>query len=225
MATLPDPIWEPIRIVYGVYRLTAPWAGDDRWWIQRLVESDSGWMVHGDLFLDGEDERYITLDVELTEAWGWRYLHLRDDRGLRVEAEVADERLTVAREGEVTHFPFDDTYELDFLSPFMNSLTLRRLRLTAGQEVTRPVIWFDPDHFVPHLVQQSYRRAAEDRRVEVEGLVLDLQVVTFENHTSGFTDTLLVREDGLVVRYPGAGDLVLDERATAGRGRMPPLNR
>ncbi len=222
MTTIPAPLWEPIKIVYGVYALRGEHAGYDRWWIQRLVESEEGWMVHNDIFLDQPAQRYITLDVELSEAWGWCYLNLRDDQGQLLSAEVAAGRLLVEQNGAVIEFPFDEQSELDFLSPFMNSLTLRRLRLQPGQSVERPVVWFHPDTFAPRLVRQRYTRG-EDTIVEIEGERLPAQQVHFHHLENGYQSTLLVREDGLVLRYPDFAELAFDERASAGRGRMPPL--
>jgi hypothetical protein len=222
MATLPAPIWEPVDIVYGVYTLQGDFTGHDRWWIQRLVESDTGWMVHNDIFLDTPQKRYITLDVELSEEWDWLYLNLRDDRGNILSAEAEPGKLVVEQDNKLTEFPFDSAGELDYLSPFMNSLTLRRLQLRPGQSVTRPVVWFDALTFEPRLVEMTYTRQQDDT-VDIAGMSLPVQRVRFQNHHSGYDTILVVREDGLVLHYPDHADLDPDQQASAGRGRMPPL--
>ncbi len=221
MSVIPDFIWQPIEIVYGVYALRGVYQGDDRWWIQRLVESESGWMVHNDIYLDAPEPRYITVDVEMSEGWEWCYLNLRDDQGRLVAAEVQPGKVVVEQDFQLREFPFDEESELDFLSPFMSSLTLRRLRLARGQAVTRRVLVFDAE-FSPQLVEQSYTRG-EDSTFEEAGVTIVAQQVHIRNHHSGTDTTLLVREDGLVLCYPDVADLSLDEAASAGRGRMPPL--
>ncbi len=222
MHIIPAPIWQPVEIVYGVYSLDGEYAGHDRWWIQRLVESETGWMVHNDIFLDAPQKRYITLDVEMGEQWEWLYLNLRDDQGALLAAEVQPGKLVVERNLQVSEFPFDADSELDFLSPFMNSLTLRRLQLQPGQSVIRSGVGFDPDTFEPRLVQQRYERG-DDTTFEIDGEAVAVQQIHFSQHESGYQTTLRTREDGLVVFYPEVATLALDERASAGRGRMPSL--
>ncbi|HEX8684207.1 MAG TPA: putative glycolipid-binding domain-containing protein [Ardenticatenaceae bacterium] len=222
MSVIPASILEPVEIVYGVYTLRGDHAGDDRWWIQRMVESDTGWMVHNDIYLDMPRQRYVTLDAELSEEWDWLYFNLRDEAGNILSAEVDQDKLVVELNGAVMEFPFGPQSELDYLSPFMNSLTLRRLLLQPGQSVTRNTVWFDPDTFVPRLVQQTYTRG-DDTSLEVAGQTIPAQQVEFHHHATDYRATLLVRDDGLVLRYPGLADLAFDERASAGRGRMPPL--
>ena len=220
---LPDSILHPVEIVYGVYRLDGPLRGHDRWWIQRLVESETGWMMHGDLFLDAPTRRYVTLDVEMTDDWEWAYLNLRDDAGRLLSAEVEPGRVHGDLNGERFEFPFDAESELDALSPFMNSLTLRRLQLAPGQSAERRVVWFDAERFAPRLVTQRYTRL-DDAEITLGGTTLVAQRVHFRHDDSGFETTLLVRDDGLVLSYPGYAELEPDERASAGRGRMPPLD-
>lgn len=222
MNAMPGPIWEPVEIVYGVYTLRGPYMGDDRWWIQRLVESETGWMVHNDIYLDAPEKRYVTVDVELSDEWGWLYLNLRDEGGRILSAEVEAERLVVELNGKVTAFPFGPESELDVLSPFMNTLTLRRLLLQPGQAVTRSVVWFDGETFEPKLVRQTYSRGA-DTVLEVAGQSVPAQQVGFHFHELDYRATLLVRDDGLVLDYSNYAQLAWDERASAGRGRMPPL--
>lgn len=220
---LPDSILHPVDIVYGVYRLDGPLRGHDRWWIQRLVESETGWMMHGDLFLDAPTRRYVTLDVEMTEEWGWAYLNLRDDAGRLLSAEVEPGRVHGDLNGERFDFPFDDESELDALSPFMNSLALRRLQLAPGQSAERRVVCFASDDFAPRLVTQRYTRG-EDAEIVLGGTTLVAQRVHFHDLDRAVEATLLVRDDGLLLSYPGYGELERDERASAGRGRMPPLD-
>lgn len=224
MSRLPAPLWEPVKIVYGVYRLDdGEYRGHDRWWIQRLVESETGWMVHNDIYLEAPAPRYITVDVELSEEWEWLYLNLRDDQGQLLTAEVEVGRVVVEWNGALQSFPFDDASELDVLSPFMNTLTLRRLCLDPGQQATRATVWFDPATFAPRLVTQHYQRGP-DVSIELAGERLTVWSIRFWQEEPPFAATLLVREDGLVLDYPAYATLDLDERASARQGRMPPLD-
>lgn len=225
MSPLPAPLWEPIKIVHGVYRLDdgEGMAGYDRWWIQRLVESETGWMVHNDIYLEAPAQRYITVDVELSESWEWLYLNLRDDAGQLLTAEVEPGRVVVEWNSTIQEFPFDATSELDFLSPFMNTLTLRRLRLGPGQRATCSTLWFDPITFAPRLVTQQYQRSS-DVLVELAGEYVAAQTIHFQHSDPPYEATLQVREDGLVLAYPTYATLELDDRASAGQGRMPPLD-
>ena len=223
MSAIPDPILHPVDIVYGVYRLQGPaFQGDDRWWIQRLVESETGWMVHNDVYLDHPTRRYVTIDVELSDEWGWLYLNLRDDRGLLLAAEVEGPELVVERAGSVERLPFDDRTELAFLSPFMTSLTLRRHPLGVGERYTCRTIVFDPHSFAPHLVDLRYERGP-DTTLTLEGETLDVQQVRCQDLTTGQHTGLLVRPDGLVVQAGDEARLTFDETASRGRGRLPPL--
>ncbi len=222
MTRLPDFLWHPVEIVYGVYQLHGLYQGDDRWWIQRLVESETGWMAHNDVYLDLPQRRYITADVELSDDWEWCYFNLRDERGTLLAAEVEQGKLVVEHNSQVSELPFDAESELSFLSPFLRSLTLRRMGLQVGDSATRRVVSFDGTTFAPSLVTQSYTRG-EDITLDLGSLQVEAQQIHLFSHESGTRVTLLVREDGLVLRHPGRGALILDERASAGRGRMPPL--
>ncbi|MCB9128027.1 MAG: hypothetical protein H6638_09005 [Ardenticatenales bacterium] len=219
MNEFPDPILQPVDIVYGVYHLTGPWRGDDRWWIQRLVESETGWMVHNDIYLDQPAPRYLTLDVELSESWAWRYLNLRDDQGQMLSAEVVDGSLVVERAGEVAQLPFGPASELSFFSPFMTSLTLRRQRLAVGDRYDCRAVEFDAETFAPRCLALAFERG-EDLVVTLKGQRQTLQQIHRYNIDTGAAATWLARDDGLVIHTDEAA-LSLAADASRGRGRMP----
>lgn len=80
------------------------------------------------------------------------------------------------------------------VTPFTNTLPIRRLRLPPGESAEISVVYFDATDVQPWPEPQRYTRLDRDSR-EI--------LYRFESLDGGFTADLPVDADGLVLDYPG----------------------
>ncbi len=127
---------------------------------------------------------------EITTGPDWR------TRTLEIESASAG-RLHLATDGQGgwtldgrPHPELTDAVDVDFvLTPFTNTLPIRRLELAVGRAADIVVAWVDRDLSV-QAAAQRYTRVAHRR-------------YRYESLASGFTAELDVDDTGLVLDYPG----------------------
>jgi uncharacterized protein len=85
---------------------------------------------------------------------------------------------------------FEGCIDVDIpLTPFTNTLPIRRSRLTPGQETVVPVLYIDILGHRLSSLKQKYRRISEN-------------IYHYENIPNDFEADIEVDQDGLVVDYP-----------------------
>jgi uncharacterized protein len=114
----------------------------------------------------------------------------------RVEGVWTDERENAVE-------AFNGCSDVDIMiTPFTNTLPIRRLNLTPGQSKEIAVVYFGlPDLKVSRL-DQRYTFLSQEK---------DHQVYKYESLGSGFTADLKVDAEGLVLDYPSIFKLVWKE--------------
>ncbi|MBL0912112.1 MAG: putative glycolipid-binding domain-containing protein [Bacteroidia bacterium] len=124
--------------------------------------------------------------------WETQYLELQSRYGDRWENIVlkSDTRDSRTLNGQPAP-QFDGCLDVDIpLTPFTNTLPIRRLDLREGEEQLISIIYLDLIAGEIRPVQQKYRRISE-------------YVYHYENVPNDFEADIQVNAEGLVVDYPG----------------------
>ena len=80
------------------------------------------------------------------------------------------------------------------ITPFTNSLPIRRLKLGQGESKEISVVYVSAPDLSLSKLNQRYTSISQDR---------DGGTYKYENLSGGFTSEVMVDSDGLVVDYPG----------------------
>ncbi|BDI22504.1 putative glycolipid-binding domain-containing protein [Herbiconiux sp. L3-i23] len=162
------------------------WTGTDPASTERLRLTNGGSLLaRSEVDRSGTRYRY---EVRLDSDWTFRSLRIAMIGGCAVTLEHSAECGWVV-DGTVRD-DLDGAVDIDLVvSPFTNTLPLRRLGLEVGASAEVVVAWVDDDlNVLPD--PQRYTRLGADR-------------VLFESLDSGFSRELLVDPDAFVVDYPG----------------------
>jgi hypothetical protein len=90
----------------------------------------------------------------------------------------------------------DSAIDVDIsLTPFTNTLPIRRLKLAEGKKEEITVVYFDLPEDMFKAVTQNYTNMGKG-------------LYKYENINKGFTSMIQTNEDGLVVDYPGIWQMV-----------------
>jgi len=164
------------------------WRGLEYDGLERIRVEEGG-MVRASSLIDSARGRY-SYEIVCERDWTFRQL--------RLEAAAEERTLLITFDGrggwEVDGEPrsdLSDAIDLDLaISPFTNTLPIRRLGLAIGEEgdVTAAYVSF-PDLEVT-VDEQRYSRLDED-------------VYLYESLDSDFSSEITVDVDGFVVDYPG----------------------
>jgi hypothetical protein len=166
------------------------WNGDG---LVHLVLTETGRSIIADsVVIGGRDEAFgVRYRLELDLDW----------RTLRAKAEVVghDRRVEIRLTGDghwVDHkgtpLPhLDGAIDVDLaVTPFTNTLPIRRLKLAIGASADIETAYFAFPELVLSRDPQRYTRLSES-------------TYRYESRDSDFTRDLVVDEAGLVVTYPG----------------------
>jgi hypothetical protein len=164
------------------------WRGLEYDGLERL-RLDEGGMVRASSVIDSARGRYA---YELTAESDWTF------RRLQLEALAGERTLTIAHDGrgnwEVDGVERNDltgAVDLDLaVTPFTNTLPIRRLGLEIDDEADVTVAYVSFPDLEVTLEDQRYTRLDEDRYL-------------FESLDSDFSREIEVDLDGIVVDYPG----------------------
>lgn len=146
-------------------------------------------MVRASSVVDSARGRYA---YELTAESDWTF------RRLQLEALAGERTLTVESDGHgiwrvdgVERTDLADAVDIDLaISPFTNTLPIRRLDLAIDDEADVTVAYVSFPDLEVTLDEQRYTRLDEDRYL-------------FESLDSDFSREITVDLDGVVVEYPG----------------------
>lgn len=178
--------------------VVAPWQTDPvADYIWRGLEFDSlerlrvqeGGMVQASSIVDSARGRY-SYEIVCEKDWTFRQLRLEALAGERTLTITYDGRGNWTVDGE-TRTDLTEAIDLDLaITPFTNTLPIRRLDLAIGDEgdVTAVFVSF-PDLEVT-LDEQRYTRIDED-------------IYLYESLDSDFEREITVDVHGIVVEYPG----------------------
>jgi hypothetical protein len=138
----------------------------------------------------GEERHGVLYQVSLTPDWTFESILLQRTDGVMSV-------LSRSRDGGWFDMQVDELPELagctdiDFeMTPFTNTLPIRRSPLAIGESRRFRVAYIPAAHFEPYAAEQVYTRLSE-------------RVYRFETGDGSFAADITVDEDGLVVDYPG----------------------
>jgi hypothetical protein len=131
-----------------------------------------------------------TYVVDISATWPTRRVRVDVEGGVRLD--ILSDGAGSWRHADGCALPaLDGCIDTDILvTPFTNTLPIRRLGLKAGQAAEIKVAYVTVPTLALHAAPQRYTRLA-DTRWRFEGL------------ETNFTADLTVDEDGFVVEYPG----------------------
>ena len=153
------------------------------------IRVDEGGMMRATSIIDSARGRY-SYEIVCESDWTFRQLRLEAASEERTLLITYDGRGGWEVDGEVRS-DLSDAIDLDLaITPFTNTLPIRRLDLAIGEEgdVTAVYVSF-PDLEVT-IDEQRYTRLDED-------------VYLYESLDSDFSREITVDLDGIVVDYPG----------------------
>jgi hypothetical protein len=153
------------------------------------IRVDEGGMMRATSIIDSARGRY-SYEIVCESDWTFRQLRLEAASEERTLLITYDGRGGWEVDGEVRS-DLSDAIDLDLaITPFTNTLPIRRLDLAIGEEgdVTAVYVSF-PDLEVT-IDEQRYTRLDED-------------VYLYESLDSDFSSEITVDLDGFVVEYPG----------------------
>jgi hypothetical protein len=153
------------------------------------VRVEEGGMVRATSVVDSARGRY---SYELTAERDWTF------RRLQLEALAGERTLTIAFDGRggwevdgVERLDLSDAIDIDLaITPFTNTLPIRRLDLAIDDEADVAVAYVSFPDLEVTVDEQRYTRLDED-------------LYRFESLDSDFTRDITVDLDGFVVDYPG----------------------
>lgn len=164
---------------------------------EHLTLSDRNGVIVGDGFAiakPGEEPMRVRYQVVCDADWV--------TRGVAVTTEVAHGSPTVIElrsdgKGHWTNSDGSPLPQLDgcvdvdlSITPFTNTLPIRRLGLTSGATATIHVVYINVETLRIEPREQEYTRLSDD-------------TVRYASATTGFSAELTVDTDGLVRNYPG----------------------
>jgi hypothetical protein len=164
------------------------WRGLEYDGLERLRLEEGG-MVRASSVVDSARGRYA---YELTAERNWTF------RRLQLEALAGERTLTIAFDGKggwevdgVQRLDLSDAIDIDLaITPFTNSLPIRRLDLAIDDEADITVAYVSFPDLEVTVDEQRYTRLDED-------------LYLYESLDSDFSREIQVDLDGLVVDYPG----------------------
>ncbi len=100
----------------------------------------------------------------------------------------------INEQGQIIEAMHDCTDVDIMVTPFTNTLPIKRLNLALKESKEISVIYIGVPELNPQKLNQRYTYLAQEK---------DFSVYRYENMTSDFKSDLKVNNDGLVLDYPG----------------------
>lgn len=163
----------------------------------RIVFHRPFWQLTGNAVFSHEG-RPCRLDYLVVCDDGWRTSHARiagwvADRRVRYELWADAERRW--RVNGTPHPEVNGCVDLDLaFTPSTNSIPIRRLGLSLGQEAEVHAAWLSFPDFGLEPLAQVYRRSGD-------------ATYRYETSGGGFVTDLEVSPSGMIVRYPGRWEM------------------
>lgn len=163
------------------------WVGHEAASTEHLTIHADGGAVRAASVVEQAGSRH-SYEVALDERWTFRHLRIATDAGRSLELVHRD---GVWLADGVPRPDVAQAVDIDLeVSPFTNTLPIRRVGLAVGQSVEVVTAWVARSTLELHPDPQRYTRVAEDRYL-------------FESLDSDFAREITVDDDGFVVEYPG----------------------
>lgn len=163
----------------------------------RLLGSDDGWRLLGcAVFSHDAEACALTYRIDCDPLWRTRWAEVTGwvgDAAVLVKIEVSPEGLWFVDGAPAPEVEGCVDIDLNF-SPSTNLLPIRRLALPVGSEASVRAAWLRFPSFRMELLEQSYRRTAEDRYL-------------YRSAGGRFEAELEVDANGFVKRYPPAWEV------------------
>ncbi|CAN5455993.1 putative glycolipid-binding domain-containing protein [soil metagenome] len=164
------------------------WRGLEYDGLERLRVQEGG-MVHASSIVDSARGRY-SYEIVCEKDFTFRQLRLEALAGERTLTITYDGRGNWTVDGEIRS-DLTDAIDLDLaITPFTNTLPIRRLDLAIGDEADVTAVYVSFPDLEVTLDEQRYTRVDED-------------LYLFESLDSDFERELTVDAHGIVVEYPG----------------------
>ncbi|MEQ5843371.1 putative glycolipid-binding domain-containing protein [Paraburkholderia acidicola] len=172
---------------------TVRWASEEDDGIEHLTfdTRPEGFFIESTVIGQREGKAYgLYYTVRCDPQWRVTHAFLKVAGG--GELELHGDGAGHWRDGHgLTLTALDGCIDIDItVTPFTNTLPIRRLQLAAGERRTIVVAYIAAPELQVTRVDQAYTCIDRDREYRYEGLL------------SGFTTHLKVDDDGLVVDYP-----------------------
>jgi len=157
-----------------------------------ITITDSGTEINSSIIGEYEQKIYkVDYTIKTNANWETQFLEVKTQLNDKREllTFISDGKGTWAEDGKPAN-EFRGCKEVDIsLTPFTNTLAIRRLNLSVGESQAIHVIYLDLLNGQIKSVEQNYKR-------------LSLSHYQFENIPNDFSAIITVDELGLVVDYP-----------------------
>jgi len=158
----------------------------------RIDEWPEGIKVRSTVVGQADDARHgVFYEINLTPDWRFQTILLQRTDGRVVVLRRGDDGVWLDLHGEALP-ELEGCFDIDFeMTPFTNTLPIRRAPLYVGETRRFWMAYIPADTLEPFADEQIYTRLSE-------------RVYRFENGEGDdhFTADITVDEDGLVVGYP-----------------------
>ncbi|MCW3465648.1 putative glycolipid-binding domain-containing protein [Chitinophaga nivalis] len=134
----------------------------------------------------------ILYEVEITNDWRVSSFHIRKEGLTTGELKLTSDLHGHWFDKDGNHIgAFDDCIDIDIsLSPFTNTLPVKRLHFDTGEKKILNMLYIKLPEFELQKVQQHYTK-------------LDNHTYRYENVTTDFKADIPFDEQGIVLDYPG----------------------
>lgn len=140
----------------------------------------------------------LQVSYELVMDYNWHSISV----AIEVKAEKSFKLFLEKKNGkwydlQGKYYPdLDSAIDVDIsLTPFTNTLPIKRLKLTEGKKEEITVVYFDLPEDMFKAVKQNYTNMGKG-------------LYKYENINKGFTSMIQTNEEGFVVDYPGIWQMV-----------------
>jgi hypothetical protein len=175
----------------------------------RCAPGPMGWRYFSEIHRDEPTPHGEIVDVAVDD--GWEIVRARiETGGHSIALEPRDRSLTGIRDGEPIQVAWGPAMHLDYLTPAMNAITVKRLSVTTEIDV----VYLEPVTVEPTIVRQRYELLGRDD-VETPVGGFESQRWRYTAVDSGWTSELWVADD-VVVRYDRAFELIAYDPGASG---------
>ena len=162
------------------------WIAEDSSTVERCHLSEEGGSVRVSSVIEGFEEE-CAYELEADSKWAFRALNIRFG-GRTVAVAYDDDQWRV---NGAPRCDLSEAREVDIsVSPFSNTLPIRRMQLTVGESVDIVTAYVTLPDLAVTTDPQRYTRVSETEYL-------------YESRDSDFRRTISVDEGGLVIDYPG----------------------
>ncbi|MFC3197842.1 putative glycolipid-binding domain-containing protein [Parapedobacter deserti] len=139
----------------------------------------SGWWMHGKIVGETSGKPMnMRYNISTDADWVTQQVSVWVDGDPVVELTVPNKDFGECKDVDIS------------MTPFTNTLTINRTKLTVGEVTENTVLYIDVENRLRKPVRQRYSR-------------VDADWYRYENLESGFVSMIKTDADGIVIHYPG----------------------